>query len=90
MLDPEAESVEELVAYLSDMLGASQKDWQIGTSKVMKDWNGWGDPVEASENLNASRPSEHTPVRGESMSKRLGGIIGWKDKTSSWRSALPR
>ena len=30
------------------------------------------------------RPSEHPPVRGE-MSKRLvGGIIGHKDKTSSW------
>ena len=49
MLDPEAESVEELVAYLSDMLGASQKDWQIGTSKVMKYWNERGDPVGASD-----------------------------------------
>ena len=27
------------------------------------------------QNLNASRPSEHPPVRGK-MSKRLGGIIG--------------
>ena len=35
------------------------------------------------ENLNASRPSEHPPVRGE-MSKSLGGIIGYKYKTSSW------
>ena len=42
MLDPEAESVEELVAYLSDMLGESQKDWQIGTSKVMKTGMGGG------------------------------------------------
>ena len=32
--------------------------------------------------LNASRPSEHFPVRGE-ISKRLGGIIGCKYKTSS-------
>ena len=36
------------------------------------------------ENLNASRPSEHPPVRGEKMPKRLGGIIGCKYKTSSW------
>ena len=35
------------------------------------------------KNLNASRPSEHPPVRGK-MSKRLGGIIGCKCKTSSW------
>ena len=34
--------------------------------------------------LNASRPSEHPPVRGGGVSKRLGGIIGCKDKTSSW------
>ena len=35
------------------------------------------------KNMNASRPpSEHPPVRGE-MSKRLGGIVGYKDKTSS-------
>ena len=27
------------------------------------------------KNLNASRPSEHPPVRGKKMSKRLGGII---------------
>ena len=31
-----------------------------------------------------TRPSEHPPVRGEKISKRLlGGIIGCKDKTSS-------
>ena len=35
------------------------------------------------KNLNASRPSEHPPVRGGEMSKRLvGGIIGCEDKTS--------
>ena len=32
---------------------------------------------------NASKPSEHTPD-GEKMSKRLGGIIDCKDKTSLW------
>ena len=26
------------------------------------------------KNLNAPRPSEHPPVRGKKMSKRLGGI----------------
>ena len=30
------------------------------------------------------RPSEHPPVMGEKMSKRLGGIKGCKYKTSSW------
>ena len=36
------------------------------------------------KNQNAPRLSEHPPVRGEKMSKRLGGIIGCKYKTSSW------
>ena len=36
------------------------------------------------KHLNASKPPEHPPVRGGEMSKRLGGIIGCKDKTSSW------
>ena len=36
------------------------------------------------KNQNAPRPSEKPPVRGEKMSKRLGGIIGCKYKTSSW------
>ena len=37
------------------------------------------------KNLNASRPSEHPSVRGgKKMSKRLGGTIGCKYKTSSW------
>ena len=35
------------------------------------------------KNQNAPRPSEHPPV-GDKMSKRLGGIIGCKYKTSSW------
>ena len=34
--------------------------------------------------MNGRRPSERPPVRGK-MSKRLGGIIGCKYKTSSWR-----
>ena len=38
--------------------------------------------VQIKKNLNASRPSEHPPVRGGEMSKRLGGSC--KDKTSSW------
>ena len=28
------------------------------------------------KNLNASRPSEHPPVRGESVKTFIGGIIG--------------
>ena len=37
------------------------------------------------KNLNAStRPSGHPLVRGEKMSKRLGGITGSKDNASSW------
>ena len=39
----------------------------------------------SSETLNASRPSERPPVRGENVKPfRLGGIIGCKYKTSSW------
>ena len=36
------------------------------------------------ENQNVPRPSEHPPVRGGKMSKRLDGIKGCKYKTSSW------
>ena len=36
------------------------------------------------KNQNAPGPSEHPPVRGENMSKHLGGIKGCKYKTSSW------
>ena len=36
------------------------------------------------KNQNAPRPSEHPPVRGGEMSKRLGGIKGCKYRTSSW------
>ena len=39
------------------------------------------------KNLNASRPSEHPPVRGNNV-KRLGAIIGCKDKTSSSTDAI--
>ena len=34
--------------------------------------------------MNTSRPSEHPPVRGGKCRKRLGGIMGCEDKTSSW------
>ena len=40
--------------------------------------------VSSKNNQNAPRPSEHPPVGGEKMSKRLGGIKGCKYKTSSW------
>ena len=33
------------------------------------------------KNQNAPRSSEHPPVRGEKLSKRLGGIMGCKYKT---------
>ena len=37
------------------------------------------------KNQNAPRPSEHPPVRGEKVSKLLGGIKGYKyKKSSSW------
>ena len=36
------------------------------------------------KNQSAPRPSEHPPVIGGEMSKRLGGIKGCKYKTSSW------
>ena len=46
--------------------------------------------VRLKKNQNAPRPSEHPPVRGEKMSKRLGGIKGCKYKTSSWHlNAFP-
>ena len=35
------------------------------------------------KNQNAPRPSEHPPLKGEKMSKRLGGIKDCKYKTSS-------
>ena len=36
------------------------------------------------KNQNVPRPSDHPPVMGKKMSKRLGGIKGCKYKTSSW------
>ena len=36
------------------------------------------------KNQSTPRPSEHPPVMGEKMSKRLGGIKGCKYKISSW------
>ena len=43
-------------------------------------WSSWF----LKKNQKTPRPSEHPPVRGEKMSKRLGGIKGCKYKTSSW------
>ena len=36
------------------------------------------------KNQSTPRPSEHPPVMGGKISKRLGGIKGCKYKTSSW------
>ena len=41
-------------------------------------------PFSAFKNQNASRPSEHPPVRGEKMQKSLGVITGCKGESSSW------
>ena len=38
------------------------------------------------KNQSTPRPSEHPPVMGGKMSKRLGGIKACKYKTSSWHS----
>ena len=38
------------------------------------------------KNQSTPRPSEHPPVMGGKLSKRLGGIKGCKYKTSSWHS----
>ena len=43
-----------------------------------------GGGVFLKKNQNAPRPSEHPPQSGGKMSKRSGGIIGCKYKTSSW------
>ena len=42
------------------------------------------------KNQNTPRPSEHPPVMGGKMSKRLGGIKGCKYKTSSCYCLLRR
>ena len=36
------------------------------------------------KNQNGPRHSEHPPVKGGEMSKRVGGMKGCKYKTSSW------
>ena len=54
-------------------------------SRVTRDSTAGRTYLSLKKNLNISRPSEHPPVRGGVMSKRLvGGIIGCKDKSSSW------
>ena len=40
--------------------------------------------VSLKKNQSTPRPSEHPPVMGGKMSKRLGGIKGCKYKISSW------
>ena len=42
------------------------------------------DLLSLKKNQSTPRPSEHPPVMGGEMSKRLGGIKGCKYKTSSW------
>ena len=44
--------------------------------------------IDHSGDEGSPRPSEHPRVRGEKMSKRLGGIKGCKYKTSSWHLYL--
>ena len=44
----------------------------------------FGDVLFLKKNQSTPRPSEHPPVMGEKMSKRLGGIKGCKYETSSW------
>ena len=66
-----------------------------GTSNELDVQNEWGENTHTlrgkqlsscclKKNENAPRPSEHPPVRGGGMSKRLGRIKGCKYKTSSW------
>ena len=42
-------------------------------------------PKRLKKNQNAPTPSEYPPVKGKKMSKRIGGIIGCNNKTSSSR-----
>ena len=48
--------------------GGGPKIWSILWQRFLK------------KKQNAPKPSEHPPVRGENMSKRLGGIKGCKYK----------
>ena len=51
---------------------------------VVLNYQRWQFSQSLKKNQNAPRPSEHPPVRGGKMSKRLGGINGCKYKISSW------
>lgn len=63
-LQPNAEDLEALVAYLSSMLGASRKDWQIGTSKV---WVATSEPAKYSN----ARTSTYTGCGTRTVEHRL-------------------
>ena len=64
--------------------------YEVGMLKVIGDPNLHGTWAGVwwflKKNQNTPRPSEHPPVMGGKMSKRLGGIKGCKYKTSSWHS----
>ena len=62
---------------------ASVRDWYKGMDVLMVHQTHARDGVQSlKKNQSAPRPSEHPPVMGEKMSKRLGGIKGCKYKTS--------
>ena len=72
---PEAESQTKYIIYRSIITGKKlnlkRNAYNLSHTCCLK------------KNQNAPRPSEHPSVRGEKMSKRLGGIKGCKYKTSS-------
>ena len=70
-----------------DLLDVSSDEvWCLKKHKNASSLKTLSGPACFKENLNASRPSEHPPDDwgGGGVSKRLGGIIGCKYKTSSW------
>ena len=70
-------SVQDNGGLLADMILLTQCYYHRGTRlNTMKRF--------LKKNQSAPRPSEHPPVMGEKMSKRLGGIKGCKYKTSPW------
>ena len=54
-----------------------------GQDSLKQASSGWFARPSFKKSLNASKPSNLPPDRGK-MSKRLGGIVGCKDKTFSW------
>ena len=62
-------------------VGSSQTPHKMGSPMLVAE----GQQYILKKNQNAPRPSEHHPVRGGKVSKRLvGGIKGCKYKTSPW------